>query len=284
MWRIGVMCRVLLVSRSGYYAWRRRLESARQAKNERLAEEIRRVHTEGRGGYGSPTITSALRQRGFGVNHKRIARLLHQLGLRSKVARRFKRTTKRCKDRDTSPNLLEQNFHADGTNRVWLSDITYIWTSERWLYLTLIEDAWSRLPVGHAMTTTLRAEGVVQVLEMALGRRVVKPGLIFHSDSGKQYVDHDVRNILAKHGMRQSMSSTGNCYDNAMAESFIATLKKGHVFWHRYRTRAEARRSIFEYLEVFYNRVRCHSALGYKSPVAFEQQHQLAYLSVHKTG
>lgn len=240
--------------------------------------------TEGGGEYGSPTITSALRQAGDRVNHKRIARLMREMGLRSKVTRRFKRTTKPCRDGEAAPNLIEQNFQTYGPNRVWLSDITYIWTAEGWLYLTMIEDMWSRMLVGYAMTPHLRAEGVREALKMALGQRALLPEMIFHSDRGKQYVDSGVREILANNQIQQSMSSTGNCYDNAMAESFFATLKKGHVFWQRYRTRDEARRSIFDYLEVFYNRVRRHSALGYKSPVAFEQQHTMAYLSVHKTG
>lgn len=278
------MCRVLKISRSGYYAWRRKPASSRKVENEGLQQEIVRVYAEGRGEYGSPTICEVLRQEGFRVNHKRIARIMRQTGLRSKIARRFKRTTKRCKDREAAPNLLKQEFHTEGPNRVWLSDITYIWTGEGWLYLTFIEDMWSRLPVGYAMTPHLRAEAVIQALQIALGRRVVEPGLIFHSDRGKQYVDGGVRKILIEKGMQQSMSSTGNCYDNAMAESLIATIKKAHVFWHRYRTRDEARRSIFEYLEVFYTRVRRHSALGYKSPVAFEEQQKVALLSVHKTG
>lgn len=281
MWRIRLMSRVLLVSSSGYYAWRKRAKSNRSMENERLAQEIRRVYREGRGEYGSPTICKTLRDEGLGVNHKRIARLMRQMGLRSKLARRFKRTTKRCKDRDASPNLLKQEFHTDGPNRVWLSDITYIWTEEGWLYLTMIEDMWSRMIIGYAMHSHLRAEGVSEALKMAVGRRSLRPGLIFHSDRGKQYIESNVREMLAKNEMQQSMSSTGNCYDNAMAESFFATLKKAHVFWHRYRTRDEARKSIFEYLEVFYNRVRRHSSLGYKSPVAFEEQHKMALLNVH---
>jgi transposase InsO family protein len=236
---------------------------------------MRRIYAEGRGEYGSPTICQVLRQEGFQVNHKRIARLMRKIGLRSKVVRRFKRTTKPCKARDASPNLLHQDFRTDGPNRVWLSDITYIATDEGWLYLTTVEDMWSRRMVGHAITDHLRAPAVMEALQMALGRRVVAPGMIFHSDRGKQYADGRVRAILTAHGIRQSMSSTGNCYDNAMAESFFATMKKGHVFWERFQTKEEARRRIFEYLEVFYNRVRCHSSLGYKSPVAFEQQHSV---------
>jgi transposase InsO family protein len=267
------MCVLLNVSRSGFYAWRKRPRSVRAARNEALSWEIRRIYAEGRGEYGSPTICETLRQEGHGVNHKRVARLMRQMDLRSKVGRRFKRTTRPCKDRDAAPNLLQQCFQTDGPNRVWLSDITFIKTDKGWLYLTTIEDMWSRRLVGHAITDHLRATAVVEALQMALGRRTVTPALILHSDRGKQYVDHRVRAILSAHGITQSMSSTGNCYDNAMAESFFATLKKGHVFWQRFQTKEEARRRLFEYLEVFYNRVRRHSSLGYKSPVAFEQQH-----------
>lgn len=266
------MCALLNVSRSGFYAWQKRLKSARDIRNEELVREIYRISAEGKGEYGSPTICQVLRQAGYRVNHKRIARLMRKIGLHSKVVRHFKRTTVRCKDREASANLLQQNFHTDRPNVVWLSDITYIRTDEGWLYLTTVEDMWSRRVVGHAITDHLGATAVVDALQMALRRRIVAPGLIFHSDRGKQYVDGRVREILTAHGMKQSMSGTGNCYDNAMAESFFATMKKGHVFWERFRTKEEARRRIFEYLEVFYNRVRRHSSLGYKSPVAFEKQ------------
>jgi putative transposase len=244
-WSINRMSRLLNLSRSGYYAWLNRLPSTRARENNRLIEAIRRIYAQGRGEYGSPTIYQALRQGGDRVNHKRIVRLMRQIGLRSKVVRRFKRTTRRCKDRDAAPNLLRQKFYTDGPNREWLSDITYIYTDEGWLYLTTVEDMWSRRMVGHAITDHLRATAVVDALSMALGRRVVTPGLIFHSDRGKQYADHRVRGILSRHSMIPSMSSTGNCYDNAMAESFFATLKKGHVFWQRFQTKEEARRIIF---------------------------------------
>lgn len=270
-WTVGRMCSLLTLSRSGFYAQFERRPSSRTMQNEALIREIRRVYAEGRGEYGSPTICSVLRQNGVLVNHKRVARLMRFSGIRSKVVRRFKRTTRACKDREAAPNLLRQNFQTDGPNRVWLSDITFVDTDEGCLYLTTVEDMWSRRMVGHAITHHLRAEAVMEALHMALGRRTVTPGLIIHSDRGKQYVDRRVRVIFSAHGIRQSMSSTGNCYDNAMAESFFATLKKGHLFWRRFRSREEARRMLFEYLEVFYNRIRRHSALGYKSPVAFEQ-------------
>ena len=271
-YRVERMCPLLSLSRSGFYAWRMRPLSTRGLENERLVEEIRRVYAEGRGEYGSPTICEALRQEGWVVNHKRIARLMCQMGLCSKVAKRFKRTTKRCKDRDAAPNLLQQNFTTGGPNRVWLSDITYVDTPEGWLYVTTVEDMWSRRMLGYAITNHLRADGIIEALQMALGHRGVEPGLIFHSDRGKQYVDRNVRAILKAYGMIQSMSSTGNCYDNAMAESFFATFKKGHLFWEPFQTREEARRRIIEYLEVFYNCVRRHSSLGYRSPVAYELQ------------
>lgn len=266
------MCRLLSVSRSGFYAWRRRPVSLREIGNAELIGQIREIYEEGKGEYGSPTICQTLRQRGYTVNHKRIARLMRGIGLRSKVRRRFKHTTVRCKDRDASPNLLNQNFHIDKPNRVWISDITYIDTSEGWLYLTTIEDMCTRRIVGHAITDHLRATAVIDALRMALSRRIVSPGLIFHSDRGVQYTDHRVRGILKANGIVQSMSSTGNCYDNAMAESFFATLKKGHLFRVRFQTKEEARRKLFEYLEIYYNRVRRHSALGYRSPVAFENE------------
>lgn len=274
-WQIGRMCSVLNVSSSGYYAWRTRPTSKRSLENERLLESIQHIYAEGRGEYGSPMIWGTLRDKGWKVNHKRVARLMRLIGLRSKIRRQFKRTTRRCKDRDASPNLLQQKFVTDGPNRVWLSDITYVSTEEGWLYLTTVEDMWSRRVIGHAITEDLRATAVTQALGMALGSRQVAPGLIFHSDRGKQYADRRVRSILDARRICQSMSSTGNCYDNAMAESFFATLKRGHVFWEHFQTKEEARRKIFEYLEVFYNRVRRHSSLGYKSPVAFEQHQAL---------
>lgn len=271
-WGVRRLCALLNLSRSGFYSWQGRQQSARGVQNEALIESICRVYREGRGEYGSPTICQVLRQEGLVVNHKRIARLMRQIGLRAKTVRRFKRTTKRCKDHEAAPNLLQQNFSTDKPNAVWLSDITYIDTDEGWLYLTTVEDMCTRRVVGHAITDHLYATGVIAALRMALARRVVSRGMIFHSDRGKQYADHRFRAILSARGIIQSMSSTGNCYDNAMAESFFATMKKGHLFSEHFQTRDEARRRIFEYLEVFYNRVRRHSALGYKSPVAFEQQ------------
>jgi len=264
------MCRLLNLSRSGFYAWSRRGISKRARANQELVQEIRRIYAEGRGDYGSPTIYHVLHEEGFRVNRKRIVRLMREIGLRSKIRRHWKRTTRPCKDREAAPNLLKQDFQTTGPNRVWLSDITFIECERRWLYLTTIEDMWSRRIVGYAITDHMRAEAVLEALQMALRRRAIAPGLIFHSDRGKQYVDARVRGMLTTYGMLQSMSSTGNCYDNAMAESFFATLKKGHALSEKFQSLEEARRKLFEYLELFYNRVRRHSSLGYKSPVAYE--------------
>ena len=267
------MCSLLKLCRSGFYAWRIRGASKRTKLNEELTQEIRRIYAQGRGEYGSPTIIRVLQEQGLRVNRKRIVRLMRENGLRSKIRRRWKQTTKPCKDQQAAPNLLKQYFHTTGPNRVWLSDITFIERERGWLYLTTIEDMWSRRIIGYAITDHMRAEVVIEALEMALRRREIAPGLIFHSDRGAQYVDRRVRAILSYHGMVQSMSSTGNCYDNAMAESFFATLKKGHALSQKFQTLEEARRKLFEYLEIFYNRVRRHSSLGYKSPVAFENLH-----------
>jgi putative transposase len=267
------MCAVLNLSRSGFYAYCGRGMSARAKANQEVVQEIRRIYAEGRGEYGSPTIYRVLQEQGIRVNRKRIVRLMRHIGLRSKIRRQWKQTTKPCKARDAAPNLLKQHFTTTGPNRVWLSDITFIQCERRWLYLTTIEDMWSRRIVGYAITDHLRAEAVMEALRMALRRRQITPGLIFHSDRGVQYTDRRVRAILGDYAMVQSMSSTGNCYDNAMAESFFATLKKGHALKEKFESLEDARIRLFEYLEIFYNRVRRHSSLGYKSPVAYEQLH-----------
>jgi putative transposase len=236
-WRVGRMCDLLNVSRSGFYAWRRRPVSIRRVVNNELIQQIRDIYEEGKGEYGSPTICHVLRERGFMVNHKRVARLMRGIGLRSKFARRFKRTMVRCKDRDAAPNLLKQDFHIDRPNRVWLSDITYIDTHEGWLYLTTVEDMCSRRIVGHAITDHLRATAVIEALQMALSRRIIAPGLIFHSDRGTQYADHRLRAILNANGIKQSMSSTGN----VLQEKVVALARYKSCEASRQRARAMKR-------------------------------------------
>jgi len=266
------MCRVLCVSRSGYYAWRSAGPSRRQRDNEALLEAIRAVHDASRGTYGSPRVTFDLRDGGILCGKNRVARLMRLHGIVAKARRRFRVTTRSRHKLPVAENLLGRPFKAPEPNRVWLSDITYIWTREGWLYLTIILDLFSRRVVGWGMGERITQGLVTQALPQALGRRRVPAGMIFHSDRGVQYAGHEIRDLLKEHGIDQSMSSRGNCYDNAVVESFFHTLKTEVTHFHRYHTRSEARQSIFEYIEVFYNRLRRHSALGYLSPMNFENQ------------
>lgn len=270
IFRLDPMCRVLKVSRSSYYHWREHHHAT--YCNEDLVTEIRRIHDKSRKTYGSPRITQALRKQGKPYNRKRIARLMREHGIRAKTKRRFKVTTHATTVHPVAENLVHRRFVAERTNQLWTSDMTYVWTREGWLYLAVVLDVCSRRIVGYAMSSRLTAALVTSALEQALTQRSVGCALIFHSDRGSQYASNDVRQILKRNNIRQSMSSTGNCYDNAITETFFHTLKTELTFWERYQTREEARRNIFEYIEVFYNRQRLHSALGYKPPVEFEQQ------------
>lgn len=266
---VVVMCQALDVSSSGYYAWRRRPKSQRQQANEGLVEKIKTIHQESRQIYGSPRITEALQAQGYTCGHNRVARLMQVQGIRAKMGKVFKRTTKPDPSAWGAPNLLAQDFHAGGPNQTWMSDITYIRTGEGWLYLCIILDLFSRQILGWAMESYLTKALVQQAFEMACDRAQPDPGVIFHSDRGSQYTSQVFRTQLKKKGFIQSMSSTGNCYDNAVAESFFHTLKTEEVYGQWYATRAQARASIFEYIEVFYNRQRLHSALGYVSPTEY---------------
>jgi transposase InsO family protein len=274
--RVETMCRVLAISRSGYYAWRSQPCSKRQTENLRIQEEIREAYGEGRGEYGSPRVTDTLRDSGHPYNRKRIARLMRLMGLRAKTARRFKSTTHSIRGKYAEPDRVNRNFTAEGPNRLWTSDITYIWTREGWLYLAVVLDVWSRKIVGYALWNRLDAGLVAEACRRAFQDRQPGPGLIFHSDRGRQYASREVRTILKAHGATQSMGGRSSCYDNAITESLFHTIKTCLIYWHRYESRQEAVTSIFEYIEVFYNRVRRHSALGHKSPVAYEQKLKLA--------
>ncbi len=268
---VRVSCRVLGLSRSGYYAWRGRPTSDRRRRRDVLAVHIRATHQEHRGRYGSPRIHRALRARGEAVSENTVARVMREEGIRGKTKRKFvPRTTDSVHDHPVAPNVLDRHFETTAPNRVWLSDITYIWTDEGWLYLAGMLDLFSRKIVGWSMADHLRAELVGDALEMAVCRRQPGPGLLHHSDRGVQYACDDYQGLLARHEMAVSMSGKGNCYDNAVMESFWATLKTELVHDEHYATREEARRSIVEYIEVFYNRKRLHSSLDYVSPEAFE--------------
>jgi len=264
------MCRVIAASRSGYYRWKIQPQSKRQKENEKILVEIKESHKNSKRAYGSPRIVEDLQAKGTNCSENRVARLMKINGIVGKAKKKFKATTNSKHTLPVAENLLNQNFKAEQPNTVWVSDITYISTMEGWLYLAVIIDLYSRQVVGWAMSDRLTSGFVVRALYQAIGRRHPASGCILHSDRGIQYASKDFRDVLSAYGFIQSMSRKGNCYDNAVAESFFHTLKTEHVYDYRYETRAEARQSIFEYIEMFYNRQRRHSALGYRSPVSFE--------------
>lgn len=268
--RVMKMCRALGVSRSGYYGWKKQPQGKRRKDEERLLMEIKESYRKSKGSYGSPRIADALRDKGLCCGKNRVARIMKVNGIKAKAAKKFKATTNSKHNLPVAENLLKQDFTAASPNAVWVSDITYVSTNEGWLYLAVIIDLYSRKVVGWAMSNRLTADFVIRALYQAIGRRRPPAGCIFHSDRGVQYACKDFRKVLEHYKFRQSMSKKGDCYDNAVAESFFHTLKVEHVYQHRYATRAEARQSIFEYVEMFYNRQRKHSALGYRSPVSFE--------------
>ena len=260
------------VSRSGYYAWCDGTTSERTARNEILLHEIREIHLQSRSTYGSPRICAALRHRGYVCNRKRITRLMRVSSIYAKTKRRFKVTTHGRHHLPVAPNLLCQNFTAFAPNRVWTSDITYLWTREGWVYLAVVMDVYSRLIVGWELSDRLTTPLVTTAVRRALEQRRPDAGLVFHSDRGSQYASDDLRALAEHHRISVSMSGTGNCYDNAVTESFFHTLKTEHTFFQRYETREEARLGIFDYIEAFYNRSRLHSTLGNVSPAEFEEQ------------
>ncbi len=267
------MCRALQVSRSGFYAWRARPPSERQQANVKLVRTIRQLHEQSRGTYGSPRIQAELKALGLEVGHNRIARLMKEHGLRSSRPKRFKRTTDSGHSLPVAANVLDRKFDADGPDQAWVTDITYVRTWEGWLYVNVILDLFSRRVVGWSMADHLRSELASNALTMALGHRVPERMLVHHSDRGSQYASNDYQMMLRANGILCSMSRKGECYDNAVAESFFATLKKELVYRHVWPTRTEARKAIHEYIEVFYNRKRRHSYLGNLSPVEYEKKH-----------
>ena len=264
-------CRVLKVSTSGYYAFLKAPVGKRQARRAELAEHIRVVHEESRRVYGSPRVHRALLNRGVKRNRKTVARIMREEGIRSKVKRKFRvRTTDSNHTFPVAENVLDRKFIAAKPDAAWLCDITYIPTDEGWLYLAGVMDLCSRRIVGWSMAEHMRVELVHDALAMATAARRPSPGLIHHSDRGVQYCCAEYRAELEAWGMMPSMSRVGDCYDNAPKESFWATLKKELLSDRTFATREEARAAIFEYIEVFYNRQRIHSSLGYVSPEAFE--------------
>lgn len=268
---VGRMCRVLGVTRSGYYAWRSRPASGRQVRRVDLTERIGTVFEASRASYGSPRVTVELKAQGVSVCRNTVAKYMRIAGLAVKKRRRFvPKTTDPDHPHPIAANVLDRAFTAPGPDRRWVSDLTYIWTDEGWLYLSVVIDLFSRRVVGWNMSQNMKASGVAAALSMAIMRRRPGPGLLHHSDRGSQYACEAYRELLKKNKMTASMSRVGNCYDNAVAESFFGTLKSELVHRTQYRTREEARASLFEWIECWYNRHRRHSSLGYLSPEAFE--------------
>lgn len=272
---IGQQCKVLDVSRSGYYAWRER-QKQHKKKDElsALIAHIHRIHARSRKTYGSPRVHAELRAEGVVCNHKRVARLMRLEGLQGRRTRRKVKTTDSRHTFPVAPNLLNREFKAEAPNEKWVADITYILTQEGWLYLAVVLDLYSRKIVGWSMGPQITADLVEDALRMALYERQPDPGLLHHSDRGSQYASEQIRRILAANHIEVSMSRTGNCYDNAVMESFFSTLKSEQVHHQNYKTRTEASRDIFEYIAGFYNTVRRHSTLGYLSPNQFEVENQ----------
>ncbi|WP_442894314.1 IS3 family transposase [Bradyrhizobium sp. AZCC 1693] len=268
---VRLMCAVLDVSAAGYYAWRERPVSQRAAANAALLKAIRQVHQDSGGRYGSPRVHAALRVQGRGTSRGRIERLMHRHGIRAIMASpRRVRTTDSRHSLPIAPNLIDRNFTTAAPNRIWLADITYIPTAEGWLYLAAIMDLFSRKIVGWAMRDHMRVELVSSALTMAIQQQRPEAGLIHHSDRGVQYASHDYRAVLSAAGIIGSMSRKADCYDNAPMESFFHTLKTELAHHRQYKTRAEAQRDIFAFIEGFYNRIRLHSAIGYIAPIEME--------------
>ncbi len=277
---VTVLCRTLAVSRAGFYAAQARPPAARARADNRLAVEIVAIHGESRQRYGSPRVHAELRARGQGVSRKRVARLMRHQGLAARRRRRFRVTTDSTHPFPVAANVLARRFAARAPDVVWVTDITYIPTGEGWLYLAVLLDLCSRAIVGWAMSDRITRQLTLDALGMALARRQPPRGLLHHSDRGSQYASGDYQTQLTRHGVVGSMSRRGDCWDNAVAESFFATLKVELVHDTLWPTRAAARTALFDYIEVFYNQQRRHSSLGFLSPLAFErrweQQHRAA--------
>ena len=266
-------CDALEVSESGYYAWAGRAPSPAELRRGQLLVAIEQVHAEVKGRYGSPRMTAELNARGFACTENTVAQLMKAHGIRAKAPRRFVRTTDSRHGLPVADNVLGRDFEPPGPNVAWSADITYIPTADGWLYLAVVEDLFSRMIVGWSMGEAMTSRLAVDALEMALRRRLPGAGLLAHSDRGSQYASDHYQRLLGQRGITCSMSRRADCWDNAPVESFFASLKRELVHDEKYTTREQAKASIFEYVEAFYNRVRLHSSLGFLSPEQFERSH-----------
>jgi putative transposase len=268
---LRLLCRVLQVSKSGYYAWLRRDPSDRALEDEKLRPKVVAAFELGRGTYGSIRVQRELVDQGFEIGRRRVARLMAEMGLAGLPARKFQTTTDSNHAKPIAPNLLDRDFTASRPNQKWATDITYIWTGEGWLYLAAVMDLYSRRIVGWSTGETLETSLCLTALTMALGHRKGKEKLTHHSDRGVQYASDEYQKVLAARRITCSMSRRGNCWDNAVSESFFGTLKTELIYRKPWPTRESAREAIGEYVEVFYNRIRRHSTIGYVSPAKFEE-------------
>jgi putative transposase len=268
---IVVMCQVLAVSESGFYAWRKRPTCQRQREDAQITQDIQQVFNDHQGRYGSPRIHRELCDQGRSLSRKRVARLMQRAKLSARPKRRRVMTTKRDLTHPVAPNLLNREFTATNPNKKWATDITYIPTAQGWLYLAVILDLYSRMVVGWSMSGSCDEKLVERALDQALARRRPDPGLLHHSDRGSQYTSHAYQAYLQQAGIQASMSRKGNCWDNAAMESFFGTLKEECIGKRIYASRDEARLALFTYIEAYYNRVRRHSTLGYVSPFIYER-------------
>lgn len=266
------MAEILNVSRSGFYAYLARPVSGRQRENEILLDKIKEIHQKSKGTYGYPRIADDLKDQVAGVSapsKNRVYRLMRNAGIKAKTVKKYKATTNSNHDLPVAENLLNREFTVDKPNQKWVSDITYVWTDEGWLYLAGVMDLCGRAIVGFSMAEHMRKSLVIAALQQAIGRTSAGKGLLVHSDRGVQYASHAYQNVLKKNGFKCSMSRRGNCWDNAPMESFWGKLKQEWLYEQRFKTRAEAKAAIFEYIEVFYNRRRKHSSNNYKVPMDF---------------
>ena len=267
---VNLMCQLFSVTRSSYYAWCVHTSSEHSQTDRQLKEKVRQIFEDSRQTYGTRRIKVVLAKQGMQVSRKRIGRLMREMKLACRTKRKFKATTNSKHNLPVAPNRLKRHFNVTAPNKVYVGDITYIWTQEGWLYLAAVIDLYSRKVVGWSMQDNMKADLVNQALLMAVWQRKPSKGLLSHSDRGSQYASKSHRAILSEHGIIQSMSRKGDCWDNAVAESFFHTLKTELIYGRVFKTREEAQKVIFEYIEVFYNRNRLHSANDYQSPVEYE--------------
>ena len=276
---LAVLCRLLSVSRQGYYQYvQAKAEPSARVRNDlELCEHVRRIHAESRGTYGSPRVWMALQKEGIHVSKRRVERTMRGLGLSARKPRRARTTTVSDPTHKVETNKLARDFTASAPNERWVTDITYVWTDEGWCYLAVILDLYSRAVVGWSLSSSLATGLVLNALSMAVHQRRPKAGLLHHSDRGCQYTSRDYRDELAKHGIVVSMSRKGNCWDNAVAESFFSTIKGELIERQRWSSQQQLREAVFEYIHVFYNRKRLHTSLGFKTPSEVEEAFHLTH-------